>query len=183
MNIKWPPSGSQETPLESLKEEWYAELHCTEEVCSSFSKRNRDQEEKLSYSKMKMVVSWCPCVSVSLDILVMSAFRSKGKSRGWTSDVWSWHSTESVAHMPWPALLHGLPGSLVLSRSLCFSLELSDYVHVFDRVGSLQRGLRGLRGLWDCAHLSPSVVHRPSVEARGWVPLCHHRARCPQKSA
>ena len=28
---------------ESLKEEWYAEPHCTEEVCSSFSKRNRDQ--------------------------------------------------------------------------------------------------------------------------------------------
>ena len=64
---------------ESLKEEWYAEPHCTEEVCSSFSKRNRDQEEKLSYSKMKMV-SWCPCVS--LDRLVMSAFRSKRKSRG-----------------------------------------------------------------------------------------------------
>ena len=66
---------------------------------------------------------------------------------------------------------HGLPCSRDCLEAWCyqscFSLELLDCVHVFDRVGSLQRGLRNLRGLWDCAHLSPSVVHRLSIEARG----------------
>ena len=60
--------------------------------------------------------SWCP-VSTNLDCLVLSAPRSKGRSRGWTSDVHSWHSIEVVVHAQWLALLQGLSGSLVPAQS------------------------------------------------------------------